>query len=82
MKVRRSIGEKGQVVLPKDIRDHLNLKPGSTVMFEVRGNEVILGPERTGKEFVDHFCATQHKRRKPVSVKQIKKTIEEQHGVR
>ncbi|MBI4454819.1 MAG: AbrB/MazE/SpoVT family DNA-binding domain-containing protein [Acidobacteria bacterium] len=78
----RAIGEKGQVVVPKDIRDHLHLKPGSTVVFEVRGDGVILRPEKTGKEFVDQFCTTRRKLRKPVSIKQIKKTIEEQHGVR
>ena len=81
MRIKREVGEKGQVVLPKDIRDHLNIKPGSGVVFEVRGNEVILKPERTGKEFVDYFCATSRKLRKPVSLKTIKKTIEEQYGV-
>ena len=42
MRIKREVGEKGQVVLPKDIREHLNIKPGSGIVFEVRGDEVLV----------------------------------------
>jgi antitoxin PrlF len=40
---------KGQVTIPKRIRDHLGLKPGSEVEFEyVEGGKVVLkAPNRT-----------------------------------
>ncbi|MEM2244403.1 MAG: AbrB/MazE/SpoVT family DNA-binding domain-containing protein [Archaeoglobaceae archaeon] len=40
MKVRRIVGEKGQVVIPKIIRDHPGIKPGNEVVMEVRGKEL------------------------------------------
>jgi AbrB family looped-hinge helix DNA binding protein len=38
----RVVGPKGQVVIPKDIRDRFGLVEGTTVTFEMRGGEVIL----------------------------------------
>ncbi len=36
------VGAKGQVVIPKQIRDALGIKPGQTVVFERRGDEVVM----------------------------------------
>jgi len=77
--MKRAVGEKGQIVLPKDIREYLNVKPGSKVTFEVRGGEVVIKPAMSGKEFVEYFCNTSKKLRKPLSIRQIKKTIDEQY---
>ena len=82
MQIKREVGEKGQVVIPKDIRDQMNIKPGSTVIFEIRDSgEVMIKPEKTGKEFVDDFCNTIKKLKKPLTAKEIKKTLEEEYGV-
>jgi AbrB family looped-hinge helix DNA binding protein len=34
------VGAKGQVVIPKDIRDEIGIEPGDVVIFEVLGTEV------------------------------------------
>ena len=40
---------KGQVTIPKRVRDYLGLKPGSTVQFEVRGDgQVLLKTDEPG----------------------------------
>jgi AbrB family looped-hinge helix DNA binding protein len=40
-----NITTKGQVTVPKSIRDYLGLKPGSAVIFErAPGGEVVLRP--------------------------------------
>ena len=36
MYIVRGLGAKGQIVVPKDIRDHFGLKKGSKVVFEVK----------------------------------------------
>ena len=37
-----SVGTKGQVVIPKQIRDDLHIHPGQEMSFERRGDEIIL----------------------------------------
>jgi len=40
------IGAKGQVVIPKAIRDQANLQPGDQVEFAMQGDEVVLSAVR------------------------------------
>jgi AbrB family looped-hinge helix DNA binding protein len=44
-----SISEKGQVTIPKEIRDVLQLKPGDKVVFIERGNEIVVHKARSRK---------------------------------
>ena len=44
-----SISEKGQVTIPKEIRDILQLKSGDKVIFLERDNEIIVHKARTKK---------------------------------
>lgn len=78
MEMKRAVGEKGQVVLPKDVRDYLGIKPGSTVIFEVKGKEIVIKPEKSGEEFVKDFLNVP-KLKKPLTTKQIKKILDEQY---
>jgi AbrB family looped-hinge helix DNA binding protein len=49
------IGTKGQVVIPKVLRDRAHLHPGDEVDFELRDEEIVLvarrGPARLGGRF-------------------------------
>jgi AbrB family looped-hinge helix DNA binding protein len=40
------IGSKGQVVIPKSIRDQLNLHPGDEVGFELHDQRIVLVAQR------------------------------------
>jgi len=56
--------EKGQIVIPKDIRVHLGLKFGSEIVFEVREKEVVIRPEQDAKRFVEEFTNNPKKLKK------------------
>ena len=75
--MKREVGEKGQVVLPKDIREYLDIKPGSTVVFEVREGEIVIRPEKKGRDFVEDFCSVP-KLKKKLTVKDLERIYEEQ----
>lgn len=49
------VGEKGQIVIPKDIREYFGLRRGSRLLFEVKNDEIILRLEKDG-DFVEEFC--------------------------
>lgn len=45
MSEKATVTKKGQVTIPKKIREKLGLKEGKKVSFEVRGKEAVLLPE-------------------------------------
>lgn len=46
MKFQSKLGERGQVVIPKPIRDNLGLDKNSAIEFELKGTVVTLRPRR------------------------------------
>ena len=44
LRLKSKLGPKGQAVIPKEIREMMGIKPGSEVVFEVRGDEVVVKP--------------------------------------
>lgn len=42
MDVRATVSSKGQVTLPKAVRDHLGLAPGDRVVFRIEGDRAVL----------------------------------------
>ena len=76
MVLEREIGEKGQVVIPKDIRKFLDLKKGKKVIFEFRGDEVILRSEDP-RTFLDEFLNVPKRLRRGLTMHDIKKTLGE-----
>jgi len=78
MIIRREIGEKGQVVIPRDIREFLDLKAKEKVVFEVKNNEVVIKKDRDNEEFLKEFLNIPGKKKKG-SGNEIKKIIESQY---
>ncbi len=70
MIIRREISEKGQVVIPKDIREFLNLKARENIVFEIKNKEVILKKDQDARDFIEDFFNTP-------KIKRGKKTIKE-----
>ncbi len=43
------ISEKGQVTIPKEIRDKLGIVQGDRLVFDLKGNEIIIKKTGTNK---------------------------------
>ncbi len=69
---RRTVGPKGQVVIPDSMRQALGIKPGSKVVFEIRDEEIVIRPDLKPNEFVENYTKTYAKKlRKEVDVKKV-----------
>jgi len=52
------VGTKGQVVIPKSIRDRAGLQPGDEVDFELRDDEVVVRVARTPATLAGRFAGS------------------------
>lgn len=69
---RKNVGPKGQVVIPKQIRDALGLKPGVEVILEVRDNEVVISKPKIEGSYTKYYIDTHtSKLKKQVNIKEI-----------
>ncbi len=78
MEKKTKVGPKGQVVIPKDIRDKIGIKEYSEVIVDILDDSVIikkLKPESVS--YVDYYCTTYSRKLK--TKVDIKKITEEQY---
>jgi AbrB family looped-hinge helix DNA binding protein len=52
------IGAKGQVVIPKTLRDRAHLQPGDEVDFQLRDQEIVLLARRSPRRLGGRFSRT------------------------
>jgi AbrB family looped-hinge helix DNA binding protein len=78
MEKKMTVGPKGQIVIPKDIRDKIGIKEYSEVIVDTVGDSVIIKKLKPASvTYVDYYCATYSKKlNKRVD---IKKLTEEQY---
>jgi AbrB family looped-hinge helix DNA binding protein len=50
------VGPKGQVVIPKDLRDALGIEPGDDISFWREGDHVALRPVRSSVSLKGRFA--------------------------
>ena len=71
MIIKRKVGPKGQVVIPKDVRKLLNIKPGSEILIEIRENDIVIRSALKDQDFFEKFIKTPKKLAKKIDLKQI-----------
>ncbi len=79
MLIKRTVGARGQVVVPKDIREEFGLHAGAELTFDVKGNEIVMKPAKTPEEIVEDFCNTSRKTTIKGGARWIGKVIDEEH---
>ncbi len=77
---RREIGQKGQVVIPVDVRRLLNVQTGEGVIFEVENGNVLIKPASQPEKFIEEFLNTP-KLKKKLNAKQLKEVILSEYEV-
>ena len=80
---KKNVGPKGQVVIPKRMRDTLGLKPGVEVILEMRDQEIVIKKPQVRGSYTEYFITTSSpKLKKPVNIKQlITEEAEERNGL-
>ena len=66
------IDERGRVVIPKEIREKLDLKPNQRLIIQLREREIVLKPTVNTKQFIRELKGCVHGSRiKPSELKEI-----------
>ena len=69
---RKNVGQKGQVVIPKQLRDAMGLKPGVEVILELRGDEIVISKPKIEGSYTEYYTTTQTpKLKKLVNIKEL-----------
>ena len=85
MSIRRKVGPKGQIVIPKVFRESLGIKPGDNVLMEIGEKELRIRPEVDDPEkFIEEFCSAGGKKltRKIDLEKVLEEGVEERIALR
>ena len=78
MEKKTTVGPKGQIFIPKDIRDKIGIKEYSEVIVDAVDDSVIIKKLKPASvTYVDYYCATYSK--KLTKRVDIKKITEEQY---
>lgn len=65
LELEATIGQRGQVVIPKPIRDAYDLRPGSTVRFALEGDQIVI---RGNDDSLDEYLGAIEKRPEPEDI--------------
>ena len=81
---RKNVGQKGQVVIPKQLRDAMGLKPGVEVILELRGDEIVISKPKIEGSYTEYYTTTQApKLKKLVNIKElINQEVTLRHAIR
>ncbi len=69
---KKSVGPKGQILIPKPMREAIGLKPGIEVTVELRDNEIIISKPKVERNYTEYYISTKApKLKKSVNIKKL-----------
>lgn len=80
MEITRDVGEKGQVVIPIDIRRILGIKERSKIVFEVLNKEVRI-KKKDSKRILEEFFTIARTKGKDITLEELKKIEDESYDL-
>ena len=80
---KKSVGPKGQILIPKPMREAMGLKPGVDVVVELRDDEIVITKPKVEGNYTEYYTSTSSpKLRKSVNVKNlILKEVSNRHAI-
>jgi AbrB family looped-hinge helix DNA binding protein len=80
---KKNVGPKGQILIPKPMREAIGLKPGVEVTVELRDNEVVITKPKMESNYTEYYIATKApKLKKSVNIKKlILKEVSNKHAI-
>lgn len=71
MIIKQKIGPKGQLLIPKLIRDFLGVKPGEEIFIEIVNDEVKIRPAVKGDQYLSKLYDVPKKLKKKINIEAI-----------
>ena len=71
MIIKRKLGPKGQLLLPKDVREFLGVKPGEEIFIEIEKDEVKIRPVMKPEQFLAKFYDVPKKLKEKINIEKI-----------
>ena len=68
LKLSASVGEKGQVVIPKPLRDLFDIAPHTDLSFSVEGDRIILEKKNPKQACLEFITAVKDKIKLPKKI--------------
>ena len=66
--IQTVVGEKGQVVIPKPIRDLFHIQKNTGIIFDVEEDRIILMKKKTAKSTFEEFINVLPKKKFPKKI--------------
>jgi AbrB family looped-hinge helix DNA binding protein len=69
---KKSVGQKGQILIPKSMREAIGIKPGVEVVLELKDNEIVISKPKVEGSYTEYYASTSaSKLKKPVKIKDL-----------
>ncbi len=68
IQLNAKVGEKGQIVIPKPIRQRFNIKPNTNLIFDIEDEKIILKKKDNMEIFESFITAVKDKKKLPKNV--------------
>ena len=68
----KSVGPKGQILIPKRMREAIGIKPGIDVILEIREGEIVISKPKIEGNYTEYYTTTNSpKIKRPIKIKEI-----------
>jgi AbrB family looped-hinge helix DNA binding protein len=69
---KKRVGPKGQILIPKPMREAIGIKPGVDVVIELRDDEIVISKPKVEGSYTEYYASTSSpKLKKKVNIKEL-----------